>query len=125
MKRILSILVLLLFGLPLAAPLLALAQDAPLEAATHACCRRGGAHHCMSPETSANPGAGLRAPLERCPYAPASVVATGRQMLVPGASAAIFAELVSHPAVHAQTESRRRIALDRARRKRGPPALSL
>ena len=33
----------------------------------------------------------------------------------------IFAEIVSHPSVKAQTQARARVALDRSRQTRGPP----
>jgi hypothetical protein len=41
------------------------------------------------------------------------------------AAALLFAEVVSHPAAHAQTEAWARVALDGARQKRGPPAVRL
>src|SRR6202012_2193715 len=44
MRRLLSILLLAAFALPLVAPLLALAQDP--DAGLPACCRRHGQHHC-------------------------------------------------------------------------------
>jgi hypothetical protein len=44
MRRLLSILLLAAFALPLVAPMLALAQDQ--DAGLPACCRRHGQHHC-------------------------------------------------------------------------------
>ena len=38
------------------------------------------------------------------------------------AASLIFAEIVSHPAIKAQTQARARVALDLSRQKRGPPA---
>ncbi len=61
---------------------------------------------------------------ERCPYCPAgNVGAAHGDFGVVAAGAAIFAGLVSHPSVAAQTESKWRIARDRSRQKRGPPSL--
>jgi len=63
----------------------------------------------------------FRAPVEKCPYCPAAVVASHSNPLAAPTSQAIFAEIVSHPALAAQTESKWRIARDRSRQKRGPP----
>ena len=62
-------------------------------------------------------------PLDRCPYCPASVAPAHPDPLTgPEASEAIYAGIVSHPANTPQTESKWRIARDRSRQKRGPPA---
>ena len=52
MRRVLAILLLAAFGLPVVAPLLASGQD--LEQSLPACCRRHGAHHCMIGATHSN-----------------------------------------------------------------------
>ena len=127
MRKLLSILLLAAFGLPFLAPLLAQGQSANLPI----CCRRNGEHHCAmstADRDSLAPAAGndraWTAPAQHCPYCPASVVTThphdtlASSQRHPG-SVAIF----SHPAGQPQTESRRRIAQDRSRQKRGPPAL--
>ena len=131
LRKLLSISLLAVFGLPLFAPLLALGQRA--EDNLPACCRRNGTHHCaMSMAAPTEPAASDRkasrwnAPVGQCPYCPASV-ATGhhRETFAAPPAQAIYAELLRHPAGSVQTESRRRIARDRSRRKRGPPILSL
>ena len=133
-RRILSILLLVFFGLPVVAPLLAMTTDA--EAGLPACCRRNGAHHCSmmnmgtgrhissSPGDSGTPH--LAVLTEKCPYTPQAPATAHPDLLALDPSSAIFAEIVSHPNGVAQTESRRRISQDRSRQKRGPPvALSL
>ncbi len=63
-----------------------------------------------------------QAPVELCPYCPASLPGYFHQELLnmPVAQA-IFSDIVSHPSGTVQTESRRRISRDRSRQKRGPP----
>lgn len=63
------------------------------------------------------------APLDKCPYCPAAtkgVHSSGG--FAPPSAHAIYAGLLSHPAVVVQTECKRRIASERAHGKRGPPA---
>ncbi|HEV2576214.1 MAG TPA: hypothetical protein VGU25_03280 [Acidobacteriaceae bacterium] len=55
MRRLLSILLLAAFALPLVAPLIALAQDP--DAALPACCRRHGQHHCAMLDRQKDPSA--------------------------------------------------------------------
>src|SRR5882757_2391497 len=128
-RRIFSILLLVFFGLPIVSPLLAMTTDA--EAGLPACCRRNGAHHCMMNmgtgthvgNSSGDRGTPHLAVLtEKCPYTPQAPATGHPDLLALDPSSAIFAEIVSHPAGIAQTESRRRIAQDRSRQKRGPPA---
>lgn len=130
MRRFISILLLVVFGFPAVAPLFSL----PVSAASRlpACCRKNGAHHCeMSPAERAllegHPDAypGLWARSERCPYAPSTAPRVRGEVLSVPVAQAIFAGLVSHPAAAVQTECLRRITLDRARQKRGPPDLLL
>ena len=124
MRRLLSIVLLAVFLVPLLAPLLALGQDG--DAGLPACCRRNGKHHCMmsmaekSQLASHDPQ--FQAPMEKCPYCPATPVSVHPdRSFTPEIAQAIFAEIVSHPAGTVQTESKRRIARDRSRQKRGPP----
>jgi len=78
-----------------------------------------------SREDAAGAGLMLQAPLRRCPYYPASPTVFHQSQYGVAPSLIIFAELLSHPAVHAQTESKQRISLSRSRQKRGPPSLFL
>lgn len=66
----------------------------------------------------------FQAPGEKCPFSPISIVTIHDNIFVAPAAQAIFAELIAHPAVAAQTESKLRISRNRSRQKRGPPSLS-
>ncbi len=127
MRKLVAILMLAVFGLPLASPAFALGRSAG--DGVRACCRRGGAHHCMEMMAEAAKGdtgaPRWSAPPQCCPFAPTATAPLHQEIAAPPAAAAIFAALVSHPAVHAQTQSMWRIARDRSRSKRGPPAVSL
>jgi len=134
-RRLLAIAIAVLIGLPSVSPLFALGSgDDP---SRPACCRRGGKHHCMLMDMEAGaaspgavslgaPPAGIRLTAatvsERCPYGSQSVPGGLHPDWSLRSSAAIFAGVVAHPAVAAQTESKRRISADRSRQKRGPPS---
>lgn len=124
MRRALAISMLLLFSLALISPLFA--SDV-VQASLPACCRRVGKHHCSMPE--AGPDSRQRTSVgiiaEKCPYAPAAPAAFHLLVFAPPASDAVFAALISHPAVHAQTAAQYRISFDRSRQKRGPPTFFL
>ncbi len=126
MRRLLSILLLAVLGLPLVSPLLAAGQDP--EAGLAACCRRNGKHHCsmgLGPgDAAAGQSPRLQAPAARCPYCPRLAAVYHPLPLAAPPAQSIFAALVSHPAGFAQTQSRLRISRDRSRQKRGPPSLS-
>jgi hypothetical protein len=62
------------------------------------------------------------APVEKCPYCPAAIAVVHGDTFGPPPSQAIFAGLIAHPVVAAQTESKLRISRNRSRQKRGPPA---
>ena len=124
--RSIAILLLAAFVLPLLLPGLALAQGG--EAGLPAYCRRTGAHHCgmtVAEQTDAavhetsNPR--WKIALQRCPFGSAAVtVPHGDALAFPGVRASL-AEFFSHPRGVVQTQSRRRIARERSRHKRGPP----
>ena len=61
---------------------------------------------------------------EKCPYFPGSIAVVHDEVFSVPTAQAIFAELVAHPAVAAQTESKLRISRGCARQKRGPPVSS-
>jgi hypothetical protein len=121
-RRALSIVLLLLFSLPLISPLLALASSS--DANLPACCRRNGSHRCFRTiHTDAPaPGTQLSANPKPCPAYPAIVAPLRHIDLSSPKTSLIFAEIVSHSTLKLQTEARARVALDRARQKRGPPA---
>lgn len=124
LRKLLAITLLVLFGLPLVQPLFAL--TARSEANLPACCRRGGKHDCTENmaerSQSASRDPQFQAPTEKCPYCPASVAVVHDNTFVPPIAQAVFAALIAHPGVVAQTESKLRISRNRSRQKRGPPA---
>jgi hypothetical protein len=127
-RRLLGIVLLLLFSLPLIAP--AFGLDATTGGSSlPACCRRNGAHHCMGNmergDAATIPGVRIGPVPSRCPAWPAVITQVKHGDLSLHAVSLNFAEIVSHPSAHIQTEARARVALDRSRHKRGPPSLSL
>jgi hypothetical protein len=120
-RRLLSIALLLLFSLPLISPLLGLAPG--FDASLPACCKRNGAHRCMMLQQtgSSEQGTGFSAIPQRCPAYPAATTSIQHGKLFFHPASLLFAEVVSHPSVKAQTQARARVALDRSRQKRGPP----
>jgi hypothetical protein len=125
-RRLLSILLLAVFGLPVVSPLFALSTTEAVR--LPACCRRDGKHHCTAlPADRGNLAPRrmqLSAPAGKCPCCPTAVSVTPSRLLGLPIGDAIFASLISHPSGLAQTESMQRISRDRARQKRGPPVLS-
>jgi hypothetical protein len=124
MWRATAVFLLLVFGSFVTAPLLAASSDPDSD--LPACCRRLGMHHCAMRMLPTDPSTRqVSAVPEKCPMFPraAVVIRTQDHSLAPGAAAAFFSGLQSHPACHAQTEAQRRISLDRSHQKRGPPAV--
>jgi hypothetical protein len=130
LRRLLSILLFGAFLLPFLAPMLSMGAQA--ESQLPACCRRNGKHHCaMSAEAIATlTGAGdqhrsFRAPLEKCPCQQRLAGATHHELSAATAAATTRIALLQEPSAVAQAECLRRIAFDRSRQKRGPPATQL
>lgn len=127
LRKLFSILLLVVFGLPLAAPLFAKTVDGEVGLPT--CCRKNGKHHCMismgERSQFAQRDPQFSAPVEKCPYNPGAVAVSHSGLYTAPTAEAVFASVVSHPSGVAQTESKRRISCDRSRLKRGPPTLSL
>ena len=125
LRKLISILLLVVFSFPLVSTLFALQGDA--DASVPVCCRKNGKHHCMmniaERANSAQTETQFSAPVERCPYCPRAITAAHIDVMTPSMSASIFSSLVSHPTGTAQTETKWRIAHDRSRQKRGPPSL--
>ncbi|HEY0309394.1 MAG TPA: hypothetical protein VGB94_14625 [Acidobacteriaceae bacterium] len=123
-RRIIATSLLILFGLPLIAPLLALSHDP--DANLPVCCRRNGKHHCMmSAEMMQAMLSGTRVSVVpmKCPMYPRAMNAAQHHELSLHTAALLFAEIISHPAMHLQTEARGRVSRFCARQKRGPPSI--
>jgi hypothetical protein len=115
MQRLLAIALLLVTGLPMAAPMFALSSG---EAGLAACCRRNGAHHCSMIEAAER-----NTPMVRdfCPMMDGSKGWSHHAPFSLDFASLLFAGVVSHTAQVAQVEAWARVALDGARQKRGPP----
>ena len=88
-----------------------------------ACCRRNGQHHCVQQSMhSLSPENAVSMVAPKCPLFPQAAAPAHVQSYTPSESIAIFAGLVSYPAISAQAEAGYRISFHRARQKRGPPA---
>ncbi|MEG9433234.1 DUF2946 family protein [Terriglobus sp. ADX1] len=124
MRKLLAILLLAVFGLPLASSLFALAPRS--EASLPACCRRAGMHHCTQmAEQDSQPADHRHVSVvqEKCPCCPA-VLSLGNvtNLLASPSASMLFTTLQTQSAVVVQVEVSQRIAYDRARGKRGPPS---
>ena len=125
LRRLLSILLLAVIGLPLAAPLFAATSRG--ESSIPACCRRNGKHHCtggMQRDSKASSKPAFHAPRESCPYTPTLPATIHSETFAVPPRTVVADVLLTHDAVIAQTESKLRISRTRSRQKRGPPAIS-
>ena len=119
MRKLLAILLLAVFILPLAPALLA--ATAPAESSLPACCRRTGLHHCSMRMA---PSSGQPTLQAHCPFQQSSPFFAHSLSPLLIITLGLFASLLlAHPAGIPQTESRLRIARERSRHKRGPPAV--
>jgi hypothetical protein len=124
MRRLITIALLLILGLPMLSPLLAASASG---SALPACCRRDGKHHCSMPSmrTSSNEDGATRrftSIQERCPFCPSSIQLFGSHIDPPYLAETVALPFPSTFALSlAQTEAHYRISSDRARHKRGPP----
>lgn len=126
-RKLATILVLAVFGLQFLSPLLAAASLS--EKNLPACCRRNGLHGCTAGMTMQSVDTGLHGKHWSSPPAcssyPSSFVVSHHSDGGLAPRAAAYAAVLSHPAVHVQTESKWRLARERSRCKRGPPTSSL
>src|SRR5438105_5055463 len=75
MRRLIAILLLLIPGLPVVSPLMAVA--AGRDSALPACCRRNGAHHCDNGDAVGNSSIPhIQSQQQRCPCYPGATVST-------------------------------------------------
>jgi hypothetical protein len=125
LRKILSILLLAIFGLTAVAPLVASATKS--DAGLPACCRSNGRHHCImnASERSSwmSRQSEVATPQEKCSYLPGILAVAYHPLLAIAAAASLFAILATRPNGIAHTESKWRIARDRSRQKRGPPVI--
>jgi len=125
MRRSLSILLVLIFGLgPLSATLGA-SEDSRLPS----CCRRHGMHHCAASTRMASMMAEsgktiLTAPAT-CPLFPSSSVATVSAPQALAAAPIGLPSLIAHPHSPSAARAAARMSLVRMRAGRGPPTLFL
>jgi hypothetical protein len=86
-----------------------------------------GKHHCaMSPAARValeDKGAHFNGPAEGCPYCPKAVVSAQVNLVSVAESGAELPNPATHPNGIAQSESKWRMARERARQKRGPPSV--
>jgi hypothetical protein len=130
MRRVLSILLILFFGLgPLAVTL-----SASDESRLPYCCRRHGDHHCaMSTRTadlmlqsaSGNTDEPAFAAPATCPYFPGYTVAPTTSVLALAAAPAGLPDLLAEPHSPAAARAAARLSQIRTRAGRGPPASTL
>ncbi len=132
MRRILAILIVVLTGLPAITPFLARGGGSDLN--RPACCRRDGKHHCMlvdMDETASSSATAIAGAKnfkaayigERCPYGSKAMPVPVHRVWTLATASAVFAGVVTHPAVAPQQEAKRRVSADRSSQKRGPPGL--
>ena len=120
MRRLLALLLLASFGLPVAASALALGQSSDVK--LPASCRRNGAHHSTMPL----PASGAPAVTAVCPHYPqpsTTAPSTTSAAVAPPAQPVLL-HLVALTATH-RADTQRRISRERSRHKRGPPSISL
>src|ERR1700712_1239470 len=109
MRRLLAILLLAAFGLPVVAPLLASGQD--LEQSLPACCRRHGTHHCIMGKPSNTPAISAACPsFPRQPAVAPHLKLTG--LLAPPPQLTLP---ISTPSAPARAETQRRLSRERTR----------
>ncbi len=121
-NRLLGAFLVCVFSFLLIVPALPGSQESQLPA----CCRTNGKHKCAM-DLLHSTDSGANAIQATCPYSGhlAMATASAGNSFVPGASAAFYGSLVSHPTQHAQIEARGRVSFSRTRQKRGPPSQSL
>jgi hypothetical protein len=124
LRRLLSIAILLVIGLPTISPLLALPANS--SDGVPACCRRDGKHHCtmqMARQTveSYDKQHGISVAGEKCPRLPKACPGTRYSQSMLDAASASFADVVLHPALAPQSMARQRISFRHSHQKRGPP----
>ena len=114
MRRLLSIALLLVLGLPLFASVAAASQPTRLPA----CCRRAGAHHCMDADGMSATQTTVRMVCPAFPHAASTQISSAWSFNTPGHAKA---ERLLRAVAIGQVEAGYRVSLGRASQKRGPP----
>ena len=125
-RKLLSLLLLVVFSLPLLLPALALAQGP--ESNLPACCRRNGAHHCMMSEQEMAAllnGTRASAPRPHCPNYPVAITTLRHVDLATPKAPPALASVIRQSVVLFPSGNRARLALDTTHLTRGPPASAL
>jgi hypothetical protein len=122
LRRILAVTLLIAFGSPLVAPLMAATADP--QASLPACCRMHGKHHCTMPAelSAASTDPAFQAP--PCPFYPATAISPT------GTAAALSSPLLLAVEIHGDSaplspgRPRTQTFAVAANLKRGPPSLA-
>ena len=117
-RRSLAISLLLMFSLPLIAPLFALQLA---NGQLPACCRRNGAHHCSMQISSESRGMRFEAIRSKCPAYPKAITSLKRNELSLQATALLLSVAPVRPAGDIRTKAHVRMTLYRSEQERGPP----
>jgi hypothetical protein len=94
-----------------------------------ACCRERGKHQCAMKtaqrvERQSDSSRSIHVVYAKCPYSPKGwTTASNSQTFTLHRGQVFFGDVLSHPALQAQTEARFRISFNRSRQKRGPPSV--
>jgi hypothetical protein len=122
-KRALASLLFPVLSLPLLLPAFFEAEASIVPA----CCRRGGKHHCATPEAARNAsGEGIRAIAPVCPlYSKLGLQPSGSKPVLISQSFSEPPPVLEAAAAAAGAQSPRADARDRSWHKRGPPSLFL
>jgi len=121
MRRAFAVTLVLVFSLPLIAPLL---TSTPDDSQLPACCRRNGRHHCAMSMQMGNVPSRFRVVTERCPYSPfAHTPLLQPHPFISVSAPAASRQAVGPAAIVGAAEAGYRVSADRARHKRGPPGL--
>jgi len=121
MRRAFAATLVVIFSLPLIAPLLA---STPAESQLPACCRRNGRHHCSMNVEMGNIPSRFRVVSEKCPFSGFARTPLLQPHPFTSISAPTAArQAAGSAAIVRAAEAGYRISADRARHKRGPPRL--
>jgi hypothetical protein len=120
-RRAFAATLVLIFSLPLIAPVLVSASAA---SQLPACCRRNGNHHCAMKMEMGDLPSHDRSVSEKCPFSPFAHTPLMQPHAFPVLVSSASTSLAAGPAAIVRAaEAGYRISADRARHKRGPPRL--